>query len=134
MPSFAVATNTASVKARFATKMAMVKPTPPRMDAPSMCCQLTFSGKLANLSFTTRKLMSMMPSGLPTRRPKKMPKNTGEANSDPTSMPAKLTSALVRANSGRMPKYTHGYSLCSRRVAGGTTWRATCDKCRTVSI
>ena len=50
-----------------------------------------------------------------------MPKNTGEANSDPTSMPAKLTSALVRANSGKMPKYTHGYSLCSRRVAGGTT-------------
>ena len=104
MPSFAVATNTASVKARFATKMAMVKPTPPRMDAPSMCCQFTFSGRLASLSFTTRKLMSMMPSGLPTKRPKKIPKNTGEANSDPTSMPAKLTSALVKANSGRMPK------------------------------
>ena len=65
--------------------------------------------------------MSMMPRGLPTKRPKKMPKNTGEANSDPTSIPAKLTSALVRANSGKMPKYTHGYSLCSKRVAGGTT-------------
>ena len=52
----------------------------------------------------------------------------------PTSTPRKLTSAFVRANSGRMPKYTQGYSRCSRRVAGGTTWRATRLRSCTVSM
>ena len=41
MPIFASAMSTASGKARFATKMAMVKPTPPRMPAPSIWIQLT---------------------------------------------------------------------------------------------
>ena len=50
----------------------------------------------------------------------------------PKSPPMKLTSAFVSANSGKTPKYTQGYSLCSRRVAGGTTWRATVLKLDTV--
>ena len=105
--------------------MAIVKPTPPRMLAPSIWNQFTFSGSEASLLFTMMKLMSMMPSGLPSSRPSMTPYSTGSASMAPTSMPMKLTSAFVNANSGRMPKYTHGYSLCSRRVAGGTTWPAT---------
>ena len=53
--------------------MAMVKPTPPRMDAPSMWNQFTFSGSEASLDFTTAMLNSMMPSGLPTSRPSSTP-------------------------------------------------------------
>ena len=73
MPSFAVATRPSSGNARFATKMAMVKPTPPRMDAPNMWNQFTFSGSEASLDFTTAMLNSMMPSGLPTSRPSSTP-------------------------------------------------------------
>ena len=73
MPSFAAVTSCSSANARFATKLAMVNPTPPRMAAPSMCIQLTFWGSEATFSFTTMKLNSMMPTGLPTKRPKNTP-------------------------------------------------------------
>ena len=35
------------------------------------------------------------------------------------------TPALVSANSGSAAKYTHGCRRCSKRIAGGTTWRDT---------
>ena len=112
--------------------MAMVKPTPPKMLAPSIWNQFTFSGSEASLLLTIAKLISMMPSGLTTNRPSMTPYSTGSVSMEPMSIPVKLTSALVKANKGRMPKYTHGYSLCSRRVAGGTTWRVTWLRSATV--
>jgi len=90
--------------ARLATKMAMVKPTPPRMAAPSMCTQFTFSGSEASFVLMTMKLNSMMPMGLPSSKPRNTPKNTGEVIMEAMSPPTNDTSAFVSANSGRMPK------------------------------
>ena len=66
------------------------------------------------------KLNNMMPMGLPSTRPQNTPSTTGKDVTVAKSRPVTATSALVSANSGRMRKYTHGYNLCSRRVAGGT--------------
>ena len=88
--------------------MAMVKPTPPKTAAPSICSQVTFSGRLAALSFTTRKLAAIMPSGLPTTRPKNAPSSAGFENRAPKSLPASPTFAFVSANRGRIAKYTQG--------------------------
>ena len=76
---------------------------------------------MAIFSFTVKKLKSRMPMGLPRSNPKNTPKNTGLETMARTSPPRKLTSALVSANRGSTAKYTHGYSICSKRVAGGTT-------------
>ena len=132
MANFAFTTCAASGNAKFATKIAIVKPTPPKIPAPIICIHDVFSGKRAILVLITRKLNSKIPKGLPSNRPKNTPKNTGLATSSPNELPSSETSALVSANSGRIKKYTHGYNVCSSRVAGGTTLRATSLKLLTV--
>ena len=53
-----------SAYARFATKIAMVKPTPPSNAAPKMCAQFTLLGSEEILSFTIKKLKRKIPDGL----------------------------------------------------------------------
>ena len=93
-----------SAYARFATKMAIVKPTPPSSAAPKMCAQFTLLGSEEILSFTIKKLKRKIPMGLPKIRPAKTPRNTGSVTMAPKLVPPSATSAFVRANSGKTAK------------------------------
>ena len=111
MAAFAMAMVLASTKARFVTKMAMVKPTPPSTDTPAMWPQFTPAGKSLRRDLTVSQVARKMPSGLPSKRPQNTPMVTGFAMTASGSMPTRTTLAFENANSGRMKKYT---GMCRR--------------------
>ena len=89
------------MNAKLSTKIAIVKPIPPKMPAPNSFLKLMFDDKLATPNFTANKLANTMPKGLPTTRPKKMPTLAGlETRVDISSGIA--MAVLDSANSGNM--------------------------------
>ena len=109
--AFAMAMVLASTNARFVTKMAMVKPTPPSTDTPAIWPQLTPAGRSLKRSLTVSHVAKKIPSGLPNNRPQNTPMVTGLVTTASGSKPVSTTLAFENANSGRMKKYT---GMCRR--------------------
>ena len=105
--------------------MAMVKPMPPSMPAPSTCLKLQPEGMGVRPVLMQMKLAKKMPTGLPTSRPKNTPKVTRSDTTATGSTPARCTPALKKANTGKMTKFDQGASVESRRVRGASTRRET---------
>ena len=90
-----------SVKAKLSTKMAIVKPMPPKIPAPINFLRLILLDKLAIPNFTAIKLAKTIPKGLPSTKPKKMPKLAGwVAMADVSDGMA--MAVLASAKSGKM--------------------------------
>ncbi len=60
MPTFAMVTATGSTNARFATKIAIVKPMPPSSAAPTICAARAPDGRPASPDFTVIRVMARM--------------------------------------------------------------------------
>ena len=90
-----------SVKAKLSTKIAIVKPIPPKIPAPNSFLKLIFDYKLAMPNLTANKLAKTIPSGLPTTRPKKMPKLAGFEMSVEVSSGISMA-VLASANKGKI--------------------------------
>ena len=90
-----------SVKARLSTNIAIVKPIPPKIPAPSSIVLLMLVDKLAIPNRIAKRLNSTIPRGLPIRRPKKMPRLSGE-NRAPVISVLMAMAVLESANNGKI--------------------------------
>ena len=120
--SISVVSGGSSPKESVSTKMAMVKPIPPRQATAKSIFQEAPSGMAPTLLLMAIKEARVMPMGLPSKRPKKMPMPTKPTSSRGSAwnMLKKLTSgmttpALANAKMGMMRKLTQGLRACSKR-------------------
>ena len=70
MDVLATAATCGSANERFVTKMAMVKPTPPKAETPTICPHWTPFGREEKPRRTVIHVARKMPRGLPTSRPR----------------------------------------------------------------
>lgn len=76
-------------------------------------------GSSESLVFTVMKLMSIMPTGLPTTRPKNTPRTAVLESSCDISVPTKVTPALARANRGNTTNDENGSIVFFNVESGG---------------
>ena len=106
-----------SWKASPAIKIDTVKPIPPNHETACSWLQFTPRGNSAKFRRTAIQENSVIPSGFPSINPSTTPRKSGCSTAF-RSRPSSEIPAFTRANSGTIPKLTHGCSPRSRRPAG----------------